>query len=267
MPTIAVLVKHVPDTWSKKTLEPDYTLDRVNVDNVLDEVNEYAVEQALRVKEAQGDDWQVVAVTMGPEAADESLRKALSMGVDDAVRLTDDALAGSDAIGTAWALANLLNVLDDLQLIVMGRASSDGDTGLLPGLVAEYRQIPALTGVGSVTIAEDGSAISGVRPSARGTYELSVQLPAVVAVTDKGDNPRYPNFKKLKAAKAHEITVHSVESIGVDAGQVGVNSAATVVREATAVPPRAAGEVVQGAADPKAAAVAIADFLESRNLI
>ncbi|WP_394285651.1 electron transfer flavoprotein subunit beta/FixA family protein [Corynebacterium sp.] len=266
MPSIVVLVKHVPDTWSAKTLEADHTLDRVNVDSIIDEINEYAVEQALRIKESdEAAGYQVIAATMGPAGADEALRKALSMGADDAVRLTDDALAGSDAIGTAWALTNLLNTIDDVRLIVTGAASSDGETGLLTGLLAEYRQLPALTGVHAVSVA-DGVA-TGTRDGARGTYELQANLPAIVSVTDKADKPRFPNFKKMRAAKAHEITVHDLAGVGVEPAQVGLNNAATVVQSVTARPPRTAGEVIQGAADPQAAAKQIADFLAGKNLL
>lgn len=265
MPSIAVLVKHVPDTWSVKNLEADHTLDRLNVDSVIDEVNEYAVEQALRLKEAHGEDWKVIAVTMGAENADESLRKALSMGADDAIRLTDEALAGSDAIATAFALSNLLGTIEDLQLIVTGLSSSDGDTGLLAGLLAEYRQIPALTGLTSVAL--DGSNVTGTRVDTRGEWKLEAALPALVSITSEADNPRYPNFKKIKAAKAHEITVHDLAAIGVDAAQVGLNASATRVQSAEKLPERTAGEIIQGGADPKAAAAQIADFLAARNLI
>ena len=109
MPAIVALVKHVPDTWSTKSLEEDHTLDRTSVDNVIDEVNEYSVEQALRIKEANPD-FRVVAVTMGPAGADEALRKALAMGADDAVHVLDDALSGADALSTAWTLNAAINL-------------------------------------------------------------------------------------------------------------------------------------------------------------
>lgn len=263
MPAIVVLVKHVPDTWSTKSLSADQTLDRAATDSVIDEVNEYAVEAALRLKEAD-DSLKVVAVTMGPDGADEALRKALAMGADDALRLTDDALAGSDAIGTAWALTNLLNTIDDIRLIVTGSQSSDGQTALLPGLLAEYRQIPALTEVTRVAL--DGETVNATRVDARGTWELTAPTPAIVAVTEKADKPRYPNFKKLKAAKAFEIPVRDIASIGVDPAHVGLANAATRVTASEVRPPRTAGDVVEGS-DPQAAATAIADFLASKNLI
>lgn len=263
MPAIVVLVKHVPDTWSTKALTADFTLEREAVDNVIDEINEYAVEQALRIKDGD-ESYRVIAATMGPDGADEALRKALAMGADDAIRLTDAGLPGSDAIATAWALNGLISMVDDVALIITGAASSDGETGLVPGLLAEYRQLPALTGVTSLTV--EGDRATAQRIDAQGTWSLSAQLPAVVSVTDKTDKPRYPNFKRMRAAKAHEITVYDLAGIGVDAGLVGLNNSATRVTGANDRPARTAGDVIQES-DPQAAAKAIADFLASRNLI
>lgn len=263
MPAIVVLVKHVPDTWSTKSLTDDHTLDRAHVDSVIDEVNEYAVEQALRLKESD-ESLTVIAATMGAANADEALRKALAMGADDAIRLTDDALAGSDAIATAWALNNLLNTVDDIRAIVLGAASSDGDTGLLAGLLAEYRQVPALTDVTGVSF--DGTTLSATRRDARGTWQLEAAAPAIVTVTDKADNPRYPNFKRMKAAKAHEITVYDLAGIGVDPAHVGLANSATRVTASAERPPRTAGEVIDGT-DAAAAAKRIADYLADRDLL
>lgn len=263
MPAIVVLVKHVPDTWSTKSLSADHTLNRAGVDSVIDEVNEYAVEQALRLKESN-DSLSVIAATMGPDAADEALRKALAMGADDAVRLTDDALAGSDAIATAWALHNLINTIDDVRIIVAGASSSDGETGLLTGLLAEYRQIPALPAVTDVALT--GDTLTATLIDARGTYSLESTTPAIVSVTDKADKPRYPNFKRMKAAKAHEITVYDLAAIGVDAAQVGLDNSATRVLSATPKPERTAGDIIQGT-DPARAARQIADYLASRGLL
>lgn len=265
MPTIVALVKYVPDTWSTKTLEEDNTLNRDAVDNIIDEVNEYSVEQALRLRDANPEaGYRVVALTMGPAGAEEALRKALAMGADDAVLLSDEALAGSDAIGTAWALSNAINTLDDVVLITMGTDASDSQTGLLAGLLAEYRQIPALTQLHAVSLAED--TVRGTREDHRGTWELSAPLPALIAVGDKADKPRFPNFKGLMAAKKHPIATLDLAAIGVDPAQVGLNSATTQVTEAAQRPPRTAGELVEnGSAEDKAAK--IVEFLESKNLL
>jgi len=268
MPAIVVLVKHVPDTWSQKTLEADHTLDRVNVDSVIDEINEFAMEQALQLRDAHPDaGYRVIALTMGPAGADETLRKALAMGADDAVHVLDDALAGSDLLGTTWALTNAINTVaatEEVALIVAGNASSDGAMGALPGILAEYRQIPALTGVRSVTL--DGQTVTAVRDTAAGRHELTAQLPAIVSVTDKAPKPRFPNFKGLMAAKKHEITVLDTAAIGVAAGQVGLAHAATAVTASTERPARTAGDVI-GGADGVAAAAQVADYLAAEKFL
>lgn len=265
MPTIVALIKNVPDTWSTRTLNTDFTLDRDNVDNVIDEINEFAMEQALRLREANPDaGLRVVALNAGPAGSDEALRKALAMGADEAIQLRDDALAGSDVIGTAWALHNAINTIDDVQLIVAGNASSDGAMGALPAILAEYRQVPALTEVSSVTLA--GIEITATRETNLGIYELHSQLPAVISVGDKAEKPRFPNFKGLRAAKNAEIATLDLAAVGVAPGQVGLANASTVVRAAENRPTRTAGEVYR-ANDPAEAATRIADYLTENNLI
>jgi len=262
MPTIVALVKYVPDTWSAKTLEADNTLDRVSVDSVIDEINEYAMEQALKLRDDNPNaGFRVVALTMGPTGADEALRKALAMGADDAVHVLDEALAGSDVLGTTWALTNALNTIEDVQIIVAGNSSSDGAMGALPGILAEYRQVPALTNVRSVTL--DGQTLTAVRETAEGRHELAAQLPAIVSVTDKADKPRFPNFKGLMAAKKHEITVVDLAAIGVSPEQVGLAHSATAVTAATERPARAGGDVIRG----EDAATKVADFLAAEKFL
>ncbi|MCG7233401.1 electron transfer flavoprotein subunit beta/FixA family protein [Corynebacterium sp. ACRQM] len=260
MPTIVALVKHVPDTWSTKSLEDDHTLDRTSVDNIIDEINEYSVEQALRLRDENPDEnYRVVALTMGPAQADEALRKALAMGADDAVLVSDDALAGADALSTAWTLNAAINTLEDVQLITLGNEASDASTGTLAGLLAEYRQLPALTELQQVELS--GGAVKGSREDARGTWVLEAALPAIISVTDKADKPRFPNFKGLMAAKKAEITTLSVADLGIDA-----IAPTTTVTESSKRPPRTAGEVISEP-QPQDAAKKIADFLAAKNLI
>lgn len=265
MPALVALVKHVPDTWSAKSLDTDYTLDRASADEIIDEINEYSVEQALRIKEAHPEEgFRVVALTMGTERAEECLRKALSMGADEAVLLHDDNLAGSDAMGTAWALHNAINTIDDVALIITGNASSDGQMGMIPGILAEYRQIPALTNVASVSINVDASTVHATRGDHQGSYELSASYPAVVSVTERADTPRFPNFKGIMAAKKAEITRLDLAAIGVDPAQVGLRHAATAVTNAIARPGRSQGEIVYDNGD---GGTRIADYLESAGLL
>lgn len=262
VPAIVVLVKSVPDTWSTKALEPDYTIDRVNADTVIDEINEYAVEQALLLRDAHPEaGYRVIALSVGPDSADAALRKAIAMGADDAVHVVDEALAGSDVLGTTWALTNAINTVADVALVVAGDASSDGATGALPGILAEYRQVPALTYLREVRLEE--GAVVGVREDHRGTWELRAPLPAVISVTDKADKPRFANFKGIMAAKKHQITTLDLAGIGVAPEQVGLAHAATAVTGAAQRPPREAGRVVRG----ERAAAEVAQFLSDENLI
>ncbi|MCX7444559.1 electron transfer flavoprotein subunit beta/FixA family protein [Corynebacterium sp. P7003] len=271
MPTIVVLVKHVPDTWSQKKLSGDFTLDRDNVDEVIDEINEYAVEQALKIREADAEaGWRVVALTAGTGRAEEALRKALAMGVDDAVLLSDEGIAGSDLPGTAWSLTCGIDAamsalgLDELKLIVTGNRSSDGLMGGMAGILSEYRTIPALTHLRSATVNAAEGTVTGVRETPKGEFELAAALPAVISVTDQADRPRFPNFKGIMAAKKAQITRLSLADTAASPEQVGGSHAATAVTAATERPERGQGEIIR---DNGRAAVAIADFLESRNLI
>ncbi|MDU0478445.1 electron transfer flavoprotein subunit beta/FixA family protein [Staphylococcus chromogenes] len=241
MPAIVVLVKNVPDTWSERTLNPDFTLHREGVDEVIDEVNEYAVEQALRIREADPS-YRVVALSAGPDRAQEALRKALAMGADEAILLSDDALAGSDLLGTAWALHNAINAVEDVALIITGAASSDGAMGALPAVLSEYRQIPALTHLRALSVS-DGVA-KGTREVPEGTYELSASLPAIASIGEKADKPRFPNFKGIMAAKKAEIRVLGLAEIGVAPEHVGLAHASTAVTSATPRPERQGGDLV-----------------------
>ena len=239
MPTIVVLVKNVPDSWSEHSLNPDYTLDRESVTEVIDEINEYAVEKALALRDSN-EGFRVVALSAGPERAEDALRKALAMGADEAVLLVDDALKGSDALGTAW----------------------DGATGALPGIIAEYRQIPALTSLRSCDLV-DGK-LTGIREVMEGEYTLEAPLPVLVSVTEKSDKPRFANFQGIRAAKAATIRHLSLADIGVAPEHVGLAHAATTVHSAETCPERSQGQIVVDHGD---VATVIADFLAAEKFI
>ncbi|WP_459611353.1 electron transfer flavoprotein subunit beta/FixA family protein [Corynebacterium urogenitale] len=242
MSNIVVLVKQVPDTYSERKLkDDDFTLDRDSADAVLDEINENAVEAALQLKEAD-DSRNVIVLSVGPTRATEALRKALSLGCDEAILVTDEALAGSDALGTAWTLSNALNQIEDIELIIAGNASTDGGAGAVPGLLSEYRQIPALTHMESISV--EGGKVTGERVTDEGKFGLEAPTPAIISVTEKSNTPRFAAFKGIMAAKKKTIKELSLSDIGVDPANVGLANATTSVSASTPKPPKSAGEII-----------------------
>jgi electron transfer flavoprotein beta subunit len=263
---IVVLIKQVPDTYSERALrEADGSLDRDASDAVLDEINERAVEEALQLREAHGG--EVTVLTMGPERATEATRKALSMGADRAVHLSDPALAGSCAVQTANALAAAIRTVGPMgpggvDLVLAGNEASDGRTAAVPAMVAEVLGVPALTHARQVTV--DGPTVTVRRETDDGVTVLSAELPAVVSVNEKINEPRYPSFKGIMAAKKKPVTTLTIADAGLDAGQVGAATALTTVVSAAPKPAKSAGEKVVDDGDGGAK---VAAFLVAQKLI
>ncbi|WP_258347601.1 electron transfer flavoprotein subunit beta/FixA family protein [Saccharopolyspora gregorii] len=258
---IVVLVKQVPDTWSERKLkDSDHTLDRESADAVLDEINERAVEEALLIKEAQGG--EVTVVAMGPDRATDAIRKALSMGADKAVHLSDEALAGSDAVSTAKALAKVVGTVDSVDLVIAGNEATDGRVGAVPAMLAELLGLPQLTYARKVTT--DGSTISIERETDAGIISLEANLPAVVSVTEKINEPRYPSFKGIMAAKKKPVSVLTLADAGIDAAEVGLAGAGSKVVESAPKPPKQAGQRVNDEGD---GGTKIVEFLAAEKLV
>lgn len=232
MTNIVVLIKQVPDTWSERKLsDGDFTLDREAADAVLDEINERAVEEALLIKEREGGDSTVTVLTAGPERATEAIRKALSMGADKAVHVKDDGLHGSDLIQTAWTLARALGTIEGTELVIAGNEATDGVGGAVPAVIAEYLGLPQLTHVRKLNV-ENGK-VTAERETDEGVFTLEASLPAVVSVNEKINEPRFPSFKGIMAAKKKEVTVLSLAEIGVEPDEVGVANAGSKVLAST----------------------------------
>ncbi|MBW0273034.1 electron transfer flavoprotein subunit beta [Nocardia sp. MH4] len=261
MPNIVVLIKQVPDTWSERKLtDGDYTLDREAADAVLDEINERAVEEALLIKEAQGGEVTVLAA--GPDRATEAIRKALSMGADKAIHINDPAIHGSDAVQTAWVLAGALGQVEGVELVIAGNEATDGRAGAVPAIIAEYLGIPQLTHLRKLAV--DGDKITGERETDEGVFKLEASLPAIVSVTEKINEPRFPSFKGIMAAKKKEVQVFTLADLGIDPSTVGVANAGTQVTGSTPKPARTAGEKI---ADEGEGGNQIATYLIGQKII
>jgi electron transfer flavoprotein beta subunit len=257
---IVVCMKQVPDTYSERKLRPaDSTLDRDAADGVINELDEYAVEEGLRLAEAHGG--EVTILSMGPERASESIRKALSMGADKAVHLVDDALAGSDALATSAALAAVLGRIG-FDVVILGSESTDARMGVMAAMLAERLGVPQLSFASKVEI--DGTEISINRQADYGYDRVQATLPAVISVVEKINEPRYPSFKGIMAAKKKPVEKLSVADIGLDPGQVGLASASTEVVSFASRPPRQAGTVVKDEGD---GGVKAAEFLAAQKFI
>ncbi|WP_407285748.1 electron transfer flavoprotein subunit beta/FixA family protein [Streptomyces sp. BP-8] len=258
---IVVCVKYVPDATGDRHFAEDLTVDRDDVDGLLSELDEYAVEQALQIKEAADGDAEITVLTVGPEDANDALRKALSMGADKAVHVEDDDLHGTDALGTSLVLAKAIEKTG-YDLVVCGMASTDGTMGVLPALLAERLNVPQVTQLSEVSVA-DGK-VAGRRDGDSASEQLEAALPAVVSVTDQSGEARYPSFKGIMAAKKKPVESLDLDDLGIDADEVGLEGAWTKVEDATERPARTAGTIVK---DEGEGGKQLAEFLAGQKFI
>jgi electron transfer flavoprotein beta subunit len=257
---IVVLVKQVPDTEGDRKLNPDdKTVDRAAVDPVINYIDEFAIEEGLLLKEKHGG--EVTILTVGPDRATESIRKALSMGADKAVHISDEAIHGSDAIATAKVLAKALGTVE-WDVAIAGSEATDARGSVVPALLAEVLGAPQLTQARKVEI--DGSTVTIERVTDTGYEKVQASTPAVISVVEKINDPRYPSFKGIMAAKSKPVEVKTLADIGLDAGEVGLANARTAVESFESAPPRQAGQVVKDEGD---GGVKIAEYLASKKLI
>ncbi|MEV3914807.1 electron transfer flavoprotein subunit beta/FixA family protein [Streptomyces canus] len=257
---IVVTVKYVPDATGDRHFADDLTVDRDDVDGLLSELDEYAVEQALQIAEA-ADDADVTVVTVGPEDAKDALRKALSMGADKAVHVEDDDLHGTDALGTSLVLAKAVEKAG-YDLVISGMASTDGTMGVVPALLAERLGVPQVTLLSEVTV--EGGIVKGRRDGDSATEQLEASLPAVVSVTDQSGEARYPSFKGIMAAKKKPVEAWDLSDLDLEAGQVGLEGSYTTVDSAAERPARTAGTIVK---DEGEGGKQLAEFLASQKFI
>jgi electron transfer flavoprotein beta subunit len=262
---IVVCVKYVPDSTADRQFESDGTVDRVGVDGLLSELDEYAVEQALQLKE-KNEGSEVTALCIGPEKAVDAVRKALQMGADKGVLVSDEAIAGSDYAATSLVLAKAVEKLQGegaVDVVMCGMASTDASGGVVPAMLAERLDLPQVT-LASV-VETQGDQVRVKRDSDTATEVIGGTMPLVLSVTDQSGEARYPSFKGIMAAKKKPLETLSLADLGVETSLVGAGAAYTSVEDATARPPRTAGEIVKD--EDGSGASALADFLASKKFI
>jgi electron transfer flavoprotein beta subunit len=260
---IVVTVKLVPDTSADKRIDPvTKRLVRTGVDIVLNPFDEYAIEAALQLRDALNDGSTVTIFSMTPEGGKEVVRKALAMGADNAVMLSDASLAGSDVWASAYAIALGIRQVG-FDLVLTGTQSTDAISGDLPGMLAEYLGVPALTYARELTL--DGARLRIKRETETGYQTVSAPLPALASVTKSANEPRYPSLKGIMGAKKKEITALTVADLGTTKALGGEGARTELLTLAT--PPAREKGRTYAAADAADGARAVADFLKDRKLL
>ncbi|MQA33851.1 electron transfer flavoprotein subunit beta/FixA family protein [Modestobacter roseus] len=257
---IVVLVKQVPDSGSERKLDPaDNTVARATADNVINEMDEYAIEEALTLKEAHGG--EVTVLTVGPDTATDAIRKALSMGADKAVHVSDPAMHGSCAPQTSAVLAAALSRLP-YDLVLCGAESTDGQVSVMPALLSERLGIPQLSGARKLTV--EGTTAKVERQTDGGYWALEAELPAIVSTWDTINEPRYPSFKGIMAAKKKPVETLTLADLGIDPATVGLATATSAVVDFAGRPPKGEGVKV---ADDGDGAGKLVGFLAEQKIV
>jgi len=259
---IYVCIKQIPDpnTVVSKLDPATRRLVRSGVSLVLDPGDETTISAAIKLRDTIGNS-ELIAVSMGPGSAQEAMRRTLAMGVDSAILVTDPALAGSDALGTARVLAAVLKK-ENADLIFCSTESTDGYTGMVPGGIAEFLGIPQLTFAREITVEGQRAVIKQVTQTGYRTVESP--LPAVVTVASGSFEAIYPTMKGIMSARKKPFTQLTLSDLGIEAAQVGEVGAREQVMSIGKVEARAAGQVLK---DDGSAAQTIADFLQRYQLL
>jgi len=258
---IVVCAKFVPDATADRRFRPeDNTVDRAGVDGLLSELDEYAIETALTVKESG--DAEVTVLTVGPEQAADAVKKGLQMGADAGVHVIDDAIHGSDAVATSLILSKALAKLE-ADLVVFGMGSTDGSMGVVPAMVSERLGLPAVTLGSEVSV--DGQTVRIRRDGDTASDTIEGTLPLVLSVSDQANEPRYPSFKGIMAAKKKPVQIWSLADLEISPDQVGGPGAWTEVVEVTARPPRSAGTIVTD--EDGSGAAQLVEFLSTNKFL
>jgi len=261
---ICVLVKEVPDAAAEKRIDSSSKrIDRGGEKN-LNPFDTHAIEAAMQVKEGGVIDVEeVVAVTMGPESAFRALHKAVSLGADRSIHLTDEALADSDCCATGYALARVLES-ESPDLVLLGQQSDDGECYTMGAIVADHLKMPSLTQVIKIEV-EEGK-LRCERQAEYGYDTVELQLPAVISVGDAINEPRYPSLKAIMGAKKKQLETKAIGDAGIEAGRVGTEGSRTSVLAINPPPPKAAGEIIEDE-DTNETVEKIVSWLDERKLL
>jgi electron transfer flavoprotein beta subunit len=261
---ICVLVKEVPDAAVQKRIDPSTgRMDRSGEKN-LNPYDTHAIEAAMQIKEGGAVEVdEIVAVTMGPETAVRALHKAVSLGADRSVHLSDDALAGSDVAATGYALAKALE-RESPDLVLLGQQSDDGECYTIGAVVAEHLGMPSLTQVIKMDVS--GSGLRCERQAEYGYDTVEVKTPAVISVGDAINEPRYPSLKAIMGAKKKPLEKLAIGEAGIDASQVGADGSKVVCGDFKAPPAKSAGTIIEDE-DTDETVEKIVAWLDERKLI
>jgi electron transfer flavoprotein beta subunit len=256
---IAVCVKHVPEGTTHARIDPQTKrLDRSG-EGAINAFDTHAVEEALKVKDAEGG--EVLIVSMGPQSAQDSVRKALAMGADSALLISDEGAAGSDLVATTTAVAAALEG-EEADLVLFGQQSSDSDGAVLWAAVADRLRRPVISQVAELAVS--GGKVTGKRQTEFGYDTIEAPLPAVIAVSDAINEPRYPSLKGIMGARSKPQRTMTLSELGLDSGAAGEGGSKTVVQGLNDPPPR--GDTVK-IEDDGSAAEKIVDYLAERKLV
>ena len=261
---ICVLVKEVPDAAVEKRINPSTgRMDRSGERN-LNPYDTHAIEAAMQVKEGgEVEVDEIVAVTMGPSTAVRALHKAVSLGADRSVHLSDDALAGSDVVATGYALAKVLE-RESPDLVLLGQQSDDGECYTIGAVVADYLKMPSLTQVIKMDVTT--GRLRCERQAEYGYDTVEIGLPAVISVGDAINEPRYPSLKAIMGAKKKPLDAKATADVGIEAGMVGADGSKTSVLALNPPPAKQAGEIIEDE-DTNETVEKIVAWLDERKLI
>ena len=261
---ICVLVKEVPDAAVQKRIDPSTgRMDRGG-EKTLNPYDTHAIEAAMQLKESGAlPIEEIVAVTMGPDTAVRALHKAVALGADRSVHLSDPSLAGSDVAATGYALAETLRG-ENPDLVLLGQQSDDGECYTIGAVVADHLHMPSLTQVIKIDV-EDG-ALRAERQAEYGYDTVNVKLPAVISVGDAINEPRYPSLKAIMGAKKKPLETKAAADVGIDASKVGGDNSAAQWTGSKQPPKKEAGEIFEDE-DTGETVEKIVAWLEARKLI